>query len=165
VAILELPSEDGEHIGPYRIVKVLRRGGMGEVFLARDPRLNRSVAVKRIRHDSGTTPILRQRLLQEAHAVGGLHHPAIVIVYDLLEDDGDDCIIMEYVHGQTLTETLKEGPFEPAFAVQLAEEIASGLAAAHETGIIHRDLKTENVMVTVAKNAAGGPVPSPSPAR
>lgn len=153
MAVFELPPEDGEHIGPYRIVKVLGRGGMGEVFLAWDPRLNRSVAIKRIRHDSETTPILRQRLLQEAHAVGGLHHPAIVIVYDLLEDDGDDCIVMEYVHGQTLAETLKEGPFKPAFVVHLAEEIASGLAAAHETGIIHRDLKTENVMVTVAKNA------------
>ncbi len=100
--------ENGEVIGPYRIVRVLSRGGMGEVFLGRDDRLNRWVAIKRIRHDSDT-PILRQRLLQEAHAVGGLHHPAIVMVYDLLKHEGDDCIVMEYVEGENLAQALRGG--------------------------------------------------------
>ncbi|HEY0558310.1 MAG TPA: serine/threonine-protein kinase, partial [Thermoanaerobaculia bacterium] len=154
MAVLELPPEDGEHIGPYRIVRILGRGGMGEVFLAWDPRLNRSVAIKRIRHDSVTTPILRQRLLNEAQAVGGLHHPAIVLIYDLLEDGGDDCIVMEYVEGGSLAERLNDsGPLEPALAARLAEEIASGLAAAHGARIIHRDLKSENVMITPSGSA------------
>jgi serine/threonine protein kinase/tetratricopeptide (TPR) repeat protein len=152
VAVLELPPEDGEHIGRYRVVRLLARGGMGEVLLAWDPHLNRSVAIKRIRHDSDT-PILRQRLLQEAYAVGSLHHPAIVTVYDLPEHEGDDCIVMEYVPGQTLAEALKRGPLEPALAVHLAKRVASGLAAAHEAGFIHRDLKTENVMVTPTEEA------------
>lgn len=153
MAVLDLPPEDGEHIGPYRIVRILGRGGMGEVFLARDDALNRRVAIKRIRSDSKVTPILRQRLLREAQAIVNLDHPAIVRVYHLQECAGDDCIVMEYVPGETLAETLKEGPLEPAFAVHLAEEIASGLAAAHEAGIIHRDLKAENVVVTPTKNA------------
>jgi eukaryotic-like serine/threonine-protein kinase len=142
----------GEHIGPYQVVKILARGGMGEVYLARDDRLNRWVAIKRIRHDSDT-PTLRQRLLQEARAVGGLHHPAIVLVYDLLEHEGDDYIVMEYVPGETLAETLKAGPLEPGLAVRIAKTVASGLAAAHEAGFIHRDLKTENVMVTSSQEA------------
>jgi serine/threonine protein kinase/tetratricopeptide (TPR) repeat protein len=141
-----------EPIGPYRIVKVLSRGGMGEVFLGRDDRLNRWVAIKRIRHDSDTH-VLRQRLLQEAHAVGGLHHPAIVLVYDLLKHEGDDCIVMEYVEGENLAEALRGGPLEPALAVRLARMVASGLAAAHQAGFIHRDLKAENVMVTPAREA------------
>jgi tetratricopeptide (TPR) repeat protein/predicted Ser/Thr protein kinase len=144
-----LPAS-GEHIGPHRIVRALGRGGMGEVFLARDDRLNRWVAIKRIRHD-GDTLNLRQRLLHEAHAVGGLHHSAIVLVYDLLEHEGDDCIVMEYVQGQTLAEALRGGPLNPALAVRLAAKVASGLAAAHEAGFLHRDLKAENVMVTPAK--------------
>ena len=149
----ELPPEDGESIGPYRIVRILGRGGMGEVFLARDDRLKRSVAIKRIRHDGEMTPTLRQRLLREAQAVAGLSHPAIVHVYDLLEDAENDCIIMEYVQGATLAEALKGGPLEPAIAVHLAREIASGLDAAHAAGIVHRDLKAENVIVTPAGQA------------
>ena len=149
----ELPPENGECIGPYRIVRILGRGGMGEVFLARDDRLKRSVAIKRIRHDGELTPTLRQRLLREAQAVAGLSHPAIVHVYDLLEGADDDCIVMEYVQGSTLAETLKGGPLEPAAAVRLAREIASGLDAAHTAGIVHRDLKAENVIVTPAGQA------------
>ena len=149
----ELPPENGECIGPYRIIRILGRGGMGEVFLARDDRLKRSVAIKKIRHDGEMTPTLRQRLLREAQAVAGLSHPAIVHVYDLLEGTDDDCIIMEYVQGATLAETLKGGPLEPATAVRLAREIASGLDAAHTAGIVHRDLKAENVIVTPAGQA------------
>lgn len=142
----------GGYIGPYRIVGILARGGMGEVYLARDDRLNRSVAIKRIRQDLDN-PTLRQRLLQEARAVGSLNHPAIVTVHDLLNHEGDDCIVMEYVEGPTVAEALQARPLEPGLAVRLAETVASGLAAAHGAGFIHRDLKTENVKVTPSGDA------------
>ncbi|MBW8874098.1 MAG: protein kinase [Acidobacteria bacterium] len=147
------PSGSGDSIGGYRILKTLGRGGMGEVFLAWDERLQRELAVKRIRHDSALTATLRQRLLREAQAAAKLSHPAIVHIYDLKEDPAGDCIVMEYVPGQTLAEALTVRPFEPAHAARLAREIASGLAAAHAAGIVHRDLKTENVILTPSGNA------------
>ncbi|MFL6259710.1 MAG: protein kinase domain-containing protein [Thermoanaerobaculia bacterium] len=144
----------GERIGAYEIQGLLGRGGMGEVFLAWDARLRRRVAIKRIRHDHGLNPAMRQRLLREARAVAGLSHPAVVQVYDLIEDAAGDCIILEYVEGRTLAATLGEaGRLEPEAAVRLACEIAGGLAAAHAAGIVHRDLKTENVMVTLSGEA------------
>ncbi len=143
----------GERIGAYRIEKLLGRGGMGEVFLARDDRLKRRVAIKRVRHDRTQDPSLRQRLLREARAAAGLSHPAIVQVFDLIEDASGDCIVLEYVEGKTLAATLASGPLETALAVKLAREIAGGLAAAHGAGIIHRDLKPENVIVTPAGHA------------
>ena len=92
-----------DFIGDYQVLEALGRGGMGEVLLAWDERLQRRVAIKRIRHDGEITPTLRQRLLREAQTVAGLSHSAIVHVYELLKDDaGDDCIVMEYVEGQTL---------------------------------------------------------------
>src|SRR5436305_2044523 len=147
------PSGGGDAIGGYRILKTLGRGGMGEVFLAWDERLQRELAVKRIRHDSALTATLRQRLLREAQAAARLSHPAIVHIYDLKEDPAGDCIVMEYVPGQTLAEALTVRPFEPAHAARLGREIASGLAAAHAAGIVHRDLKTENVILTPSGNA------------
>jgi serine/threonine-protein kinase len=122
---------------------------MGEVFLAWDARLRRRVAIKRIRHDHGLNPAMRQRLLREARAVAGFSHPAVVQVYDLIEDATGDCIVLEYVEGRTLAATLTEaGRLDPETAVRLACEIAGGLAAAHAAGIVHRDLKAENVIVT-----------------
>jgi serine/threonine protein kinase len=148
------PSGSAGSIGAYQILEVLGRGGMGEVFLAWDEGLQRRVAIKRIRHDGEITPTLRQRLLREAQTVAGLSHPAIVHVYELLKDDaGDDCIVMEYVQGRTLAATVEGGPLEPAVAVHLAAEVASGLVAAHEAGIVHRDLKAENVIVTPSGHA------------
>jgi len=126
---------------------------MGEVFLAWDDRLKRRVAVKRIRRDRDLQPALRQRLLREAQAVAGLNHPAIVQVHDLIEDASGDCLVLEYVEGQTLAARLAGGPLEIAQALRLAAEIASGLAAAHAAGIVHRDLKPENVIVTPAGHA------------
>jgi serine/threonine protein kinase/tetratricopeptide (TPR) repeat protein len=144
-----------ESIGPYRILALLGRGGMGEVFLASDPRLKRRVAIKRIRQDVKFTPVQRERLLREAQAIAAISHPAIVHVNEMLEDaDGNDCIVMEHVEGPTLAAALlKQGPWQPLLAVRLAREIASGLAAAHAGGIIHRDLKTENVMLTLSGHA------------
>lgn len=143
----------GERIGAYRIEKLLGRGGMGEVFLAWDDRLKRRVAIKRIRHDRTQDPSLRQRLLREARAAAGLSHPAIVQVFDLIEDASGDCIVLEYVEGKTLAVTLATGPLETEFALRLAREITGGLAAAHGAGIVHRDLKPENVIVTPTGHA------------
>ncbi len=144
----------GERIGAYEIQGLLGRGGMGEVFLAWDARLRRRVAIKRIRLDHGINPAMRQRLLREARAVAGLSHPAVVQIHDLIEDPTGDCIVLEYVEGRTLAATLAEaGRLEPVTAVRLACEVAEGLAAAHAAGIVHRDLKAENVIVTPAGRA------------
>ncbi len=144
----------GERIGAYEIQGLLGRGGMGEVFLAWDTRLRRRVAIKRIRLDQGLNPAMRQRLLREARAVAGLSHPAVVQIHDLIEDPTGDCIVLEYVEGRTLAAALSEaGRLEPVAAVRLAREIAEGLAAAHAAGIVHRDLKAENVIVTPAGRA------------
>ncbi|MFL6292843.1 MAG: protein kinase domain-containing protein [Thermoanaerobaculia bacterium] len=141
---------DGEapRVGAYRIERLLGRGGMGEVYLAWDERLERRVALKRILEGSNLDPQLRERFRREARATARLSHPAIVQVHDIVEDGSGDCIVMEYVQGRTLAFLLASGPPGPALALRLAREIAEGLAHAHAQGILHRDLKTENVIVT-----------------
>ena len=139
-------------IGPYRLARRLGQGGMGEVFLAWDERLGRQVALKRIRREEPTVQD-RERLRREASAAARLSHPAVVQIYDLVEDATGDALVFEYVKGRTLHELLEEGLPSPALAVRLAREIAEGLAAAHTTGLIHRDLKTDNVMVTADGHA------------
>jgi tetratricopeptide (TPR) repeat protein len=138
-------------IGPYRLARRLGQGGMGEVFLAWDERLGRRVAVKRIRRSEPTARD-RERLRREARAAARLSHPSVVQVYDLVEDATGDAIVLEYVEGRTLRELLADG-LPPGSAVRLAREIAEGLAAAHAAGLVHRDLKAENVIVTRAGHA------------
>lgn len=126
---------------------------MGAVWRAWDERLKRQVAAKRVRADT-TSSHTRARLRREAQAVARLNHPSIVQIYDIVEGEETDWIIMELVSGQTLRQRLQEvGPFGPAMAVRLGWEIAEGLAEAHESGILHRDLKASNVMVTPAGRA------------
>ena len=137
-------------IGSYRLVRRLGAGGMGEVFLAYDSRLDRLVAVKHA-HAQLATPEQRARFRREAWAAARLAHPAIVPVFDILSDDDGDWIVMEHVDGPTLREHLAaHGPPPPATAAAWAAQIAEGLAAAHAKGIIHRDLKTENVMIAAS---------------
>jgi len=137
-----------ERIGPYRLETKLGEGGMGEVFKAYDERLDRWVALKRVSPQRSRDAAQRERLLREARASARLSHPAIVQVFDLVRANGADCIIMELVEGTPLSLLLRQGPLKPARAVALAREIAAALGAAHACGIVHRDLKTENVMVT-----------------
>jgi len=137
-------------IGSYRLVRRLGAGGMGEVFLAYDSRLDRLVAVKHA-HAQLATPEQHARFRREAWAAARLAHPAIVPVFDILSEEDGDWIVMEHVDGPTLREHLAaHGPPPPATAAAWAAQIAEGLAAAHAKGIIHRDLKTENVMIAAS---------------
>src|SRR5262245_16633534 len=132
------PNHCPERIGLYRIERRLGRGGMGEVFLAWDDRLERQVGVRRLRQDGGMRPARRERFRREARAVARLSHPAIVQVHDLVEDEAGDAIVMEYVEGLTLAERLAEGPLPVPEAVRFGRQVAEGLAAAHAAGLIHR---------------------------
>ncbi len=137
-----------EKIGPYRVEEQIGVGGMGEVYKAYDDRLDRWVAIKRIRDDKEQGDENRERFQREARATAKLNHSSIVHLYDIFRDGGNDCIVMEYVEGVTLDKLIRNGPLEPVQAASLGHEIAAGLAEAHVKGIIHRDLKVENVIVT-----------------
>jgi class 3 adenylate cyclase len=138
-----------ERVGPYRIEGPIGAGGMGTVWRAWDERLRRHVAIKRVLSEAVTHG--RERLRREARAAARLNHPAVVRIYDLLEREDGEWIVMELVPGQTLRALLdRQGPLEPRRAIRIGIEIAEGLAEAHTQGVLHRDLKTTNVMVTPA---------------
>jgi serine/threonine-protein kinase len=134
-------------IGAYRVEKRLGSGGMGEVFLASDERLGRRVAIKRLRPGSELDR-QSERLRREARVAAQLSHPAVVQVYDIVEDGSSLSIVMEYIEGRTLDRLTADGLPDPRLAVRLARDVAEGLAAAHAAGLVHRDLKAENVIVT-----------------
>jgi tetratricopeptide (TPR) repeat protein len=142
--------DTGSTVGPYRVDRRLGRGGMGEVFLAWDPRLEREVAVKRIRSGAGTPTDSerRARFRHEARITAALNHPAIVQVFDLITQGDTDHLVMEYVPGLSLREVLRQGPLPLARGLAVALDVAEGLAYAHRRGVLHRDLKTENVLLT-----------------
>src|SRR6185436_7832462 len=137
-----------ERIGPYRIERMLGRGGMGVVYAAWDERLHRRVALKHLLPEVTGDSRRRECMRREARSIARLDHPAIVQIYDLLETGEGDWIVMQYVDGPTLAERLRRGPLPPAEVVALARDVAGALAAAHEQGLLHRDLKTENVVLT-----------------
>ncbi|MEM7356400.1 MAG: serine/threonine-protein kinase, partial [Acidobacteriota bacterium] len=136
-----------EAVGPYRLESLLGKGGMGEVYRAFDERLGRSVAVKHMRPEVAGDPEVRARFQREAQAAAQLGHPAIAQVFDILEHAGDAWIVMELVDGPTLAELVCDGPLDVGLALSYVRQIVSALAEAHARGIIHRDLKTQNVMV------------------
>ena len=133
--------------GPYEVVALLGVGGMGEVYRARDPRLNRDVAIKVLAR-AGTDPIRQQRFTDEAQAASALNHPNIVTVYDVGTHDGAPYIVSELVEGSSLRERLAHAPLAVREVLDLGVQMAEGLATAHQAGIVHRDFKPENVMVT-----------------
>lgn len=146
-------SEAPRQIGAFRIERVLGRGGLGEVFLAWDLRLRRSVALKRLHASGDRASTSRRRLLEEARAAAGIVHPAVVQVFDIVESEHGDFLVMEHVVGETIAQFLRRGPIDRGLAMRLAREIAEGLAAGHDKGFVHLDLKAENVMVTADGHA------------
>ncbi len=134
--------------GQYQPMEKLGSGGMGEVYRARDLKLNRMVALKILRPEQGGDPGLRQRFLQEAQAASALNHPNIITIHDILSEDGTEIMVMELVNGRTLTEVIPRGGLRVPQVINYAAQIADALAAAHNAGIVHRDLKPGNIMVT-----------------
>ena len=155
-------------LGPYEIVAPIASGGMGDVYRARDTRLNRVVALKTLPPEVADDPRRRQRFESEARAASALSHPNIVTVHDVGNEDGIAFLVSELVEGESLRALLARGPLRPRQALEIAVQIADGMGAAHAAGIVHRDLKPENVMVGsdgrvkildfgLAKQAASGP--------
>jgi serine/threonine protein kinase/Tol biopolymer transport system component len=138
----------GTKLGPYEVVAPAGAGGMGEVYRARDARLNRDVAVKVLPTEFSRDPERLHRFQQEAQAVAALNHPNIMAIHDFGEHERSPYIVAELLEGETLRERLRGGALPMRKATDYAEQIARGLAAAHEKGIVHRDLKPENVFVT-----------------
>jgi eukaryotic-like serine/threonine-protein kinase len=136
-----------ESIAHYRIIKKLGAGGMGEVYLALDTKLDRKVAIKIIRADALTNEHLTKRLIREAQSAAKLDHPNICAIYDVNETDSFTFIVMQYIEGETLAERMEREPLSLSTALTIVEQAAEGLAEAHARGIIHRDIKPQNMML------------------
>jgi len=138
----------GSRLGPYEIVAPIGAGGMGEVYKARDTRLDRTVAIKVLAPEISDDPARRARFEVEAKTIAGLSHAHICALYDVGTHDGSLFLVMEHLDGETLAARLRRGPLPLPQALAIAAEIAEALSAAHRQGVIHRDLKPGNVMLT-----------------
>ena len=138
----------GQMIGPYSIIAKLGEGGMGEVYLARDSRLNRQVAIKLLPSELAADPHARERLRREAMAVAAIDHPYICKIFEIGEDGDALFLVMECIAGETLHRRLQDGPLPLSDALRVAGEIAEALQEAHARRFLHRDLKPANIMLT-----------------
>ena len=138
----------GSRLGNYEIMALIGAGGMGEVYRARDPKLNRLVAIKVLHQALADSSDLLARFDREAKAVAALSHPNVLGIFDLGSQDGVTYAVMELLEGENLRDKLKGGALPPRRAVEIAVELAQGLGAAHERGIVHRDVKPENIFIT-----------------
>jgi hypothetical protein len=144
--LMELQA--GTQIGPYEVIGHLGTGGMGVVYRAHDPKLERQVAIKVLPDLVAADPDRLTRFQREAQLLASLNHPNIAAIYGLEEMGGARCLVLELVEGETLAEAIARGPLAPDDALGIAAQIAAALAAAHDKGIVHRDLKPANVVVT-----------------
>src|SRR5258708_5922009 len=138
----------GTKLGPYEIQSPLGAGGMGEVYRARDTRLDRTVAVKILPAHLSDNPEARQRFEREARTISSLNHPHICVLHDVGNEEGTAYLVMEYVEGETLEARLAKGPLPLKQALECGVQICDALERAHRAGIVHRDLKPGNVMLT-----------------
>jgi serine/threonine protein kinase len=155
-----------QRLGPYEILSQIGTGGMGEVYQARDTRLDRKVVVKVLAPELASDPEFRARFEREAKAISSLNHPHICGLYDVGREHDTEYLVLELLEGETLAARLERGPLPLTQALRFGIEIADALAAAHRHGIVHRDLKPANVMLTpmgvklldfgLAKHTAGG---------
>ena len=143
-----MPFVLATQVGPYELGTLLGAGGMGEVYRARDTRLDREVALKVLPESFAGDAARLERFHQEARMLAALNHPNVVAIYDVGTFEGKPYIVSELLNGKTLRERLNEGPLSVRKAIEYATEIAQGLAAAHEKDVVHRDLKPENIFVT-----------------
>ena len=142
----------GKRLGPYEIQSALGAGGMGEVYRARDTRLDRTVAIKVLSHHLSSNPDLKQRFEREARAISSLNHPRICTLHDVGHQDGIDFLVMECLEGESLAERLRKGTLSLKETLKIGIEVCEALEAAQKAGIVHRDLKPANIMLT--KNGA-----------
>jgi len=143
-----MPLAPGTHLGPYEIVGPLGAGGMGEVYRARDTRLDRTVAIKILPAQFSSDPVRKQRFEREAKTISSLNHPHICVLHDIGHQDGTDYLVMECVEGETLAKRLEKGPLPLDQALQYGSQMAAALDKAHRSGVVHRDLKPGNIMLT-----------------
>src|SRR3989454_12695293 len=162
----------GHRLGPYEVLSPLGAGGMGEVYKAKDTRLERTVAIKVLPPHLSSSEEVRQRFEREAKTISQLSHPHICALYDVGNQDGVEYLVMEYLEGETLADRLLKGALPLEQTLRYGIEIADALDKAHRQGIVHRDLKPGNVMLTksgvklldfgLAKFQAGGRGATPS---
>jgi len=148
VTPFQVVSKDSLIAGKYRIIEEIGRGGMGIVYKAEDLKLKRCVALKFLPPHLMDSPELKERFLIEARAVAALSHPNICVIHEVGESEERPYIAMEYVEGVTLRERIKKGALNPEEALGIISQVAAGLDEAHRKGIIHRDIKSANIMVT-----------------
>src|SRR5580693_6061964 len=137
-------------LGPYEIGAPLGAGGMGEVYRARDTRLERTVAIKILPAQLSSDPVRKQRFEREAKTISGLNHPHICVLHDVGHQDGMDYLVMECVEGETLAKRLEKGPLPLEQVLKFGGQIADALNSAHRSGVVHRDLKPGNIMLTTS---------------
>jgi eukaryotic-like serine/threonine-protein kinase len=143
-----MPLSDGTRLGHYEIRSKLGEGGMGEVYLAQDTKLDRKVALKILPTDVASNRDRMERFVREAKSAAALNHPHIAHIYEIGESDGVNFIAMEYIDGETLREKIHRDKAPLAKLLKCLTQVAEGLAKAHSAGIVHRDLKPDNIMIT-----------------